>query len=186
MLTQQQQNILLRTARTAIESALQGTESLPARTNDPALLARCGAFVTLHVLDELRGCIGYIESEGPLIETVREAALRAAFEDLRFEPLRGDELENLSIEISVLSPLREIRDVSEIRVGEHGLLIQLGHQRGLLLPQVPVEHGWDRETFLSQTARKAALPADAWKSPGVRLYLFTAEVFHEKKNYHVV
>ncbi len=186
MLSQGQQNILLRTARTAIEDVLQGAESSPPRTNDPSLLAHCGAFVTLHVDDELRGCIGYIETEDALIDTVHEAALRAAFDDVRFAPLTRGEMEHLAIEISILSPLREITDISEIRVGEHGLLIQHGYARGLLLPQVPVEHGWDRETFLTQTCRKASLPPDAWKTPGVHIFLFTAEVFHEKKNTHVV
>ena len=117
---------------------------------------------------------------------MHEAAIRAAFDDVRFAPLSRDETENLTIEISVLSALREISDITEIRVGEHGLLIQRGYARGLLLPQVAVEHSWDRETFLTQTCRKASLPPDAWKTAGVHIFLFTAEVFHEKKRTHVV
>ena len=146
-----------------------------------ALNALCGAFVTLHLHGELRGCIGYIEARFPLTQTIQEAAEKAAFEDPRFSPLTSEEFKNIDIEISVLSPLKKVADVSEIQVGTHGLVIDSGYSRGLLLPQVAVEYGWGREEFLSHTARKAGLAPDAWKREDVTLYLFTSEVFSERQ-----
>lgn len=135
--------------------------------------------MTLHLLGELRGCIGYIEPRFPLVETVQEVAQKAALEDPRFPPLTPRELERVEIEISVLSPLRKVVDVNEIVVGTHGLVIDAGYTRGLLLPQVATEWGWEREQFLSQTCRKAGLPADAWKQKKVSIYSFTSAVFSE-------
>lgn len=166
--------ILLELAHSSIASALQSTEvSLEAPT--PHLAEKRGAFTTLHIRTELRGCVGYVFPVAPLYRTVAETALAAAFEDTRFCPLTIPELPELRVHLSVLSPLQRIR-AEEVEVGRHGLLVSLNGCRGLLLPQVPVEHGWDRETFLEQTCRKAGLPLDAWRH-GASLEAFTAELF---------
>lgn len=141
-----------------------------------------GAFVTLRIEGDLRGCIGYIESPIPLRDVVRDVAIKAAFEDPRFEPLTPEELQAVSLEISVLSPLKEIRGKDEVRVGEHGLVMERGVRRGLLLPQVAVEYAWEAEEFLDNTARKAGLPATAWRDPGTRVFVFNAEVISEGRD----
>jgi AmmeMemoRadiSam system protein A len=119
-----------------------------------------------------------MRSDEPLLDTVARMAVAAATEDGRFEPVTEEELPSLTIEISALGPLRSIRP-DEVEVGRHGLLIASGGRRGVLLPQVPVEHGWDRETFLAHTCGKAGLPEDTWRRPGVELMGFTATVFGE-------
>ena len=134
-----------------------------------------GAFTTLHLNGKLRGCIGYVLPSHSLYRTVAETARAAAFDDPRFAPLTADEALGVEIEISVLSPLRPI-DPEDVLVGKHGLVISRGNRRGLLLPQVPAEWGWDRETFLAQTCKKAGLPEDAWRC-GAEIQGFTAEVF---------
>jgi AmmeMemoRadiSam system protein A len=141
------------------------------------LKERFGVFVTLKIRGRLRGCIGHIVGDAPLCETVSRMALAAAFEDPRFSPLRLDEFEQLEIEISILSPLELCSDPARIVVGRHGLLLRKGGRSGLLLPQVPVEWGWSRETFLKQTCAKAGLPADAWRENETEIYWFEAEVF---------
>jgi AmmeMemoRadiSam system protein A len=118
-------------------------------------------------------------SEDPLAETVADMAVAAATEDGRFDPVAAAELPALSIEISALGPMREIRP-EEVEVGVHGLMVRCGTRRGVLLPQVPVEHHWDRETFLAHTCRKAGLPSDAWRRPDCELLAFTATVFGEE------
>lgn len=137
----------------------------------------CGAFVTLHKGEHLRGCIGHIEVLKPLPQTVRECAVASALYDPRFEPVTPDELPDLRIEISVLSPFVEIAP-EQVEVGVHGLLISRGARRGLLLPQVAVQWEWDRERFLSETCRKAGLEGDAWQH-GAKVQAFTAQVFAE-------
>jgi AmmeMemoRadiSam system protein A len=170
---------LLKLARMSIGYAL-GECSRPKKPEGgKALSEQCGAFVTLHLHGDLRGCIGYIEGRFPLTETIEEVAKKAAFEDPRFSPLTAEEFQAVEIEISVLSPLRKVTDIGEIQVGSHGLVIDAGYSRGLLLPQVATEYGWGREEFLSHTARKAGLAADAWKRKDVTLYLFTSDVFSE-------
>ncbi|MDA8122978.1 MAG: AmmeMemoRadiSam system protein A [Deltaproteobacteria bacterium] len=141
------------------------------------LVAPGAAFVTLTRKGRLRGCIGYTEASVSLFKTVQECAVAAATEDPRFPPVGPAEVDAIRIEISVLTPLAQIRPV-EVEVGVHGLLVRKGGRRGLLLPQVAVEHGWDREAFLSAVCEKAGLPRDAWRS-GAELYSFTAEVFGE-------
>lgn len=145
----------------------------------PGLTARNGAFVSLHRHGQLRGCIGTFVGEGPLAATVQNMAAAAAFEDPRFSSLREDELAAIDLEISVLSPMIEVKDVKEIEVGRHGIYVTKGYYRGVLLPQVATEQGWDRETFLSHTCIKAGLPPDAWKKGGLKIEVFTAEVFGE-------
>jgi AmmeMemoRadiSam system protein A len=176
---------LLRIARDVIAAAVTGKKTSPSKSTSKALSDLCGAFVTLHLLGELRGCIGYIEPRFPLRETVEEVAQKAALEDPRFPPLTPKELERVEIEVSVLSPLKKVADVNEIVVGTHGLIIDAGYTRGLLLPQVATEWGWGREQFLSQTCRKAGLQADAWKQKKVTIYSFTSAVFSEAEMFGV-
>ncbi len=177
-LTEGERRALLQTARAAIAARLGEAAPQPPEPT-AALRTPCGAFVTLHKAGSLRGCIGFISAARPLAATVREVAVSSAFEDPRFPPVQRSELAQLSIEISVLSPLRRISDPGEIQVGVHGVLIKRGFRSGLLLPQVATEQGWDRETFLSHTCRKAGLPMDAWTSPDVVLEIFSAVVFRE-------
>ena len=170
---------LLRIARRSIESALtHGTGQMDVYEGD--LSKPAGAFVTLRENGELRGCIGFIDSEQPLAETVREAAARAALEDPRFTPVTPEEIARLEIEISVLSALRSIKSEREIEIGLHGLVVEAGGRRGLLLPQVAVEFGWDQPTFLRQTMRKAGVPAQLKGAVEMRMYVFCAEVFDEQ------
>ena len=178
-LTDADKNLLLSQARASIEAHLQDKSAPPVKDPSPVLGERRGAFVSLHRQGHLRGCIGYLEAVKPLLETVREMAAAAAFHDPRFRPLRPEELADLEIEISVLSPMQLIKSTDEIEVGKHGLYIVQGFCRGLLLPQVATEYKWDRLTFLQQTCCKAGLPPDAWKEPSTKIYTFTADIFAE-------
>jgi hypothetical protein len=177
-LSPEERRALLRAARESIAAHLQGRPAcLPAATG--ALVEKRGAFVTLRRRDgELRGCVGLMRSDGPLLDTVARMAVAAAVEDDRFDPVTAAELGDIEIEISALGPLEPIRP-QDVEVGRHGLLVSSGSRRGVLLPQVPVEHGWDRETFLAHTCWKAGLPEDTWRRPGVEIRGFTAEVFGE-------
>jgi AmmeMemoRadiSam system protein A len=177
-LTTEERHALLQAARASIAAHFRRRRpQLPAASG--ALAERRGAFVTLHRKDgELRGCVGLMRSESSLLDTVARMAVAAATEDGRFEPVTEAELADLTIEISALGPLEPIRP-GDVEVGRHGLLIGYGARRGVLLPQVPVEHGWDRDTFLAHTCWKAGLPEDTWKKPDVELLGFTAAVFSE-------
>ncbi len=175
----EEQTALLQLAREAIACHFAGTRlQLPPACG--TLAEPRGAFVTLSRRGdgELRGCIGSMLSDDPLLKTVSRMAVAAATQDPRFPPLRAEELEQVAIEISVLGPMEPIRP-DQVEVGRHGLLVSDGRRRGVLLPQVPVEHGWDRETFLAHTCWKAGLPEDAWRRPEVELLGFTASVFAE-------
>jgi AmmeMemoRadiSam system protein A len=169
-----ERKLLLETAREAILSALEGRE-ISLFTPSPHLSEPRGAFTTLYCEGKLRGCVGYPTALLPLFRTVIETARAAAFDDPRFIPLTLAEARDSGVSLSVLSPLKPISS-EEVEVGRHGLLICEGPRRGLLLPQVPVEHGWDRITFLEQTCRKAGLPLNAWQT-GAAIEAFTAEVF---------
>ncbi len=136
------------------------------------------AFVTIRKGTQLRGCIGYTEALYPLYKTVVECAVASASEDPRFPPLSGDEVDDVEIEISVLTPLKEVKELSEIEVGKHGLMVTKGSHRGLLLPQVATEYGWDLPTFLSHTCMKAGLPEDAWEK-GASIFTFEAQIIQE-------
>jgi AmmeMemoRadiSam system protein A len=175
----EERRVLLQAAREAIAAHLAGrSAALPAASGG---LAEPGAaFVSLHRRSdgELRGCVGQLRPEAPLVETVARAAVAAASEDDRFDPVTADELGRLSIEISALSGLAPIRP-DDIEVGRHGLVVRAGSRRGVLLPRVPVDHGWDRAVFLAQTCRKAGLPERAWGEPGTQLEAFTATVFSD-------
>ena len=169
-------------ARKSVETAVRERKvyDAPAPKSE-ALTHERGAFVTLHLHGGLRGCIGYVAPIKPLYLTVRDVARAAALHDRRFRPVTPGELSGLEYEISVLSPMRRVMDVKEIQVGVHGLLIRKGGMEGLLLPQVPAEEHWDRNTFLQQVCYKAVLPAGTWKDPAADLFRFTALVFGEKK-----
>jgi len=173
----EERRTLLRLAHQSIESALEA-RALDLTSPSEHLAEHRGAFTTLHLYGKLRGCIGYVFPTQSLYRTVAEAARAAAFDDPRFEPVEAAEAPELKIEISVLSPLRPAVP-EDVVVGKHGLVVQQGSRRGLLLPQVPVEWEWDRETFLAQTCLKAGLSPDAWKR-GAELQVFTAEVFGEE------
>jgi AmmeMemoRadiSam system protein A len=176
-LTDAQQRILLRLAREAVEASARNHRLSEVVPPHDVPTDCCGAFVSLHKGENLRGCIGHIEALKPLAQTVRECASSAAMLDPRFDAVTPDELADLRIEISILSPFFEISP-NQVEVGVHGLLISRGAQRGLLLPQVAVHWKWDRERFLKETCRKAGLEEDAW-SHGARIQAFTAQVFAE-------
>ena len=170
---------LLQLARDTIRAHLQG-EELPSLAGvSPLLCESRGVFVSLHRRGQLRGCIGYLEAVKPLGQAVVEMAAAAAFHDPRFRPLGEEELAELDLEISVLTPMERLEKVEDIEVGKHGLYIAKGRNRGLLLPQVAVEYHWDRMTFLAQTCCKAGLPPQAWKDPDALIYTFTAEIFSD-------
>lgn len=165
-------------ARLSITSRLtgHGPDTPPLPPTD-LLRSELGAFVTLNRQGSLRGCIGNIVGQGPLYATVWNMARAAAFEDPRFPRLESPELDDLAIEISILGPVTPCPDPEAVVVGRHGLIMRRGLRQGLLLPQVPVEWGWNREQFLDQTCRKAGLPATAWRDPGTDIYWFEAEIF---------
>jgi len=180
MLNTEEQRLLLKLARETIEHYVRTQQIAPVEeeTLTPRLKKKCGVFVTLRKKGELRGCIGYVEGIAPLWRAVQDNAVSAATRDPRFEPVTPRELQDISIELSVMSPLERISSADEVVVGRHGLVIEKGLNRGLLLPQVATEQGWDRETFLKGVCRKAWLADDAWKK-GARLWVFTAQVFSE-------
>jgi AmmeMemoRadiSam system protein A len=176
--SQEERSLLLRLAHESIISALENREiSLEPPT---AHLAEArGAFTSIYLDSHLRGCVGYVLPIGPVYRAVAETARAAAFEDSRFHRVTLEEAQHLQIELSILSPPRPI-PAEEVEIGRHGLLITAGFRRGLLLPQVPIEHQWDRVTFLEQTCRKAGLPTNAWQT-GATIEAFTAEVFGDKQ-----
>lgn len=178
-LSKEDKLLLLNIARETIESYVR-TRKIPAfDAQSPALLEERGAFVTVNKKGELRGCIGVFTSDKPLYLTVADMAVSAAAQDSRFTPLVASELSHISIEISCLSPMKKIKDISEIEVGRHGLYIAKGYCRGVLLPQVATEYGWNRKQFLEHTCLKAGLTPDSWKQ-GVDIYTFEAEVLGEE------
>jgi len=180
MLSAQEREILLTIARDSIAARF---DRRPLDWNAYALTEvlreNGGAFVTLDKRGDLRGCIGTIVALEPLYQSVAANALNAAFRDPRFNPLSRDELAEVTIEISVMSPIVPVADIAEIVVGRDGLILRNGNRSGLLLPQVATERGWDRETFLNHTAMKAGLPADAWRAGKATIEKFSAEVFSE-------
>ena len=175
--TDDQRRTLVEIARRAVARSVNGSEpgDVPPI---PGLPEATGAFVTLKKRGELRGCIGTLECRRPLPEEVARVAVSAAREDPRFEPVRSSELADLDVEVSVLGPLEPIdpHDPAAIEIGRHGLVVEQGRRRGLLLPQVATEWGWDRETFLAHTCAKAGLPQDCWRT-GARVFRFAADVF---------
>jgi AmmeMemoRadiSam system protein A len=179
-LTEAEKSQLLDIAKTTIEHVVKNIAPKEYEVDSPTLLEKRGAFVTLHKKGVLRGCIGYVLAFKPLYQTIVEMAEAAAMRDPRFPPVTPDEVPDLDIEISVLSPIRKITNIEDIIVGKHGILIERGNQSGLLLPQVATEYDWDRETFLNHTCVKAGLYPQAWKEEETRIKIFSAEVFGEK------
>ena len=175
LLAEHERRFLLQVARASATATATGedVDVPPIRTSREG-----GAFVTLHISDTLRGCVGHIEGRGSLVETVQEAAAAAAAKDPRFPPVRVEELPRIVIEISVLGPLEPCPGPQAIEIGRHGLVIDDGPHRGLLLPQVAVERGWDAQTFVSKTCLKAGLRPDAWTGAAA-LSMFEADVFSE-------
>jgi hypothetical protein len=169
---------LLRLARSAVAEFVGRRAVIEDRSGRAEFAEPRGAFVTLRKRGELRGCIGFIEPVAPLGRAVIQAAIFAATEDPRFPPVAASEIADLRIEISVLAPAREIDNPRGVTVGTHGLIVERDGRKGVLLPQVPVENGWDRETFLEQASLKAGLPRDAWRR-GAKISVFEAIVFHE-------
>jgi AmmeMemoRadiSam system protein A len=180
-LTDAEQQSLLRIARQTLEAHVRGRavpvpEAATERLREPR-----GVFVTLHEKGELRGCIGFVEACKPLYQAVREMAIAASTEDPRFEPVRPAELGDIDIEITALSPLRPLASPESVVVGRHGLVIRKGRSSGLLLPQVPVEQGWNREQFLEHTCLKAGLPMSTYRDKDAQLFTFTGQVFGERQ-----
>ena len=173
----EERTLLLQLAHDSILSALENHE-VSLDPPSPHLAEPRGAFTSLYLNGELRGCVGYVLPVSSVYRAVIDTARAAAFEDARFYPVTIEEARQLNIELSILSPPLSISP-EEVEVGRHGLLISLAAQRALLLPQVPAERNWDRITFLQQTCRKAGLPPDAWQR-GALIEAFTAEVFGEK------
>lgn len=177
MTSEADRQLLLRIAHEAIAGHVSGVA--PA-TADPNEMSRRlgGAFVTLHKGSDLRGCIGHIEADEPLPQVVARCAVEACSSDPRFPPVTAAELPEIQIELSLLGPLEAIEGPADIEIGRHGLVVEMGWRRGLLLPQVATERKWDSEKFLAQTCHKAGLSQDAWKH-GAKLWRFEAEVFAE-------
>ncbi len=178
LLSPTDQDALLALARAAIAAHLAGEPPPRLPDGSAALAEPRGAFVTLHRGEELRGCIGHAVARLPLAAAVRQLAVSAATQDPRFPPLEAGELAELTIEVSALTAL-EPAVAERVEVGRHGLAIHHRGRAGLLLPQVATERGWDGETFLRATCRKAGLPDDAWRDPAARISWFTCEVFGE-------
>lgn len=174
--SEDERRILLQVAHDSIRAKLQGLHF--SFDPPPHLAEPRGVFTTLYLKERLRGCVGYVFPTLPLHRGVAETARGAAFGDPRFPPLQSEEAAGIKVSLSVLSTLVSIQP-DQIEIGRHGLLISLGGSRGLLLPQVAVEHGWDRQMFLQQTCRKAGLPEDAWQK-GVQIEAFTAEIFSDE------
>jgi uncharacterized protein len=170
----EERNLLLQLAHQAIAAALDRRQISLVAPN-PHLAEPRGAFTTLYYRGGLRGCVGYVLPVTPLYRAIAESARGAAFDDSRFSPVTREEARELQVSLSILSPPQPIQ-ADEVEIGRHGLLISLGTCRGLLLPQVAVEHKWGRITFLEQTCRKAGLPPNAWQT-GAMLQAFTAEIF---------
>lgn len=182
-LTEAERHELLRLARAAIGAALGLNPEPVLELSTPTLLAVGGVFVTLEIHGSLRGCVGTATPRDPLYAGVLAMAKAAALEDPRFPALSKDEFEQVTIEISYLTPTR-IVPPDQVRPGRDGILLSRGAARGLLLPQVAIRYGWDRQRFLEETCRKAGLPRDAWMDPRTEIRVFEAEVFREEELRH--
>lgn len=182
LLNPEQKRRLLEIARTTLESYIKERKTPEFKEDDPALNKEMGGFVTLHEHGQLRGCIGNMVGKGPLYLTVRDMAIAASTQDPRFPQVRKDELKDIDIEISVLSPMEKIDDPNKIVMGKHGVMVQSGFRSGVYLPQVATETGWSREEFMNSLClHKAGLPSDSWKKGTCDIYIFTAEVFGERE-----
>ena len=178
-LSDEDKRYLLQLARQTIAAKCQRAHFHVNPPESPILNELRGAFVTLSKKGQLRGCIGYVEGVKPLYQTIVEMAEAAAFTDPRFPAVQLVEVEKIEIEISVLTPLQRLKNIDEIKIGTHGLLLRKGFYQGLLLPQVAIQYGWDRETFLDQTCLKAGLSAGAWREVACEICIFSADIFSE-------
>ena len=173
---------MLELAEKSITYYLKNGKRLQTKESDAALNQEMGAFVTLHKNGQLRGCIGNMIGHGPFYSTVRDMAVQAATGDPRFRPVTLDEMKDIDIEISALSPMEKINDPQKIEMGKHGVLVRSGFTSGVYLPQVATETGWSREEFMnSLCADKAGMPKDSWKTAKCEIYIFTAEIFGNKR-----
>jgi AmmeMemoRadiSam system protein A len=176
-LSEKDKKLLKEIARKSVECNVRG-ESVPEfKVESEILKENRGAFVTIEKHGKLRGCIGYIQAVKPLHITIQEMAEAAALKDPRFPPVTQDELGDLELEISVLTPLKRIKNIEEIEIGKHGIYMKSGYYSGLLLPQVATDYGWDRLTFLEQTCHKAGMGGDCWKKKETEIYIFSADIF---------
>lgn len=171
---------LLRIARATLREHSFSGRIPPGRPHRESLLAPASVFVSLHEGEDLRGCIGIIDEEKPIYRAVQEMAVAAATRDPRFAAVKAEELDDLVIEISVLGPTRKIAGPDDLVIGTDGVRLEIDGRRGLLLPQVAPEHGWDAATLLAKVCVKAGLPAEAWSREGVQVLAFGAQVFSEK------
>ncbi|KIH75791.1 hypothetical protein SAMN05660860_02927 [Geoalkalibacter ferrihydriticus] len=179
-LTEKDKKILLKAARKAITDFVTTGSFEPEPREEKSLNRRNGCFVTIKQKGQLRGCIGNFQSERPLFKEIAEMAVASASKDPRFYPMKKEDLADFTLEISVLSPLKKIEEIEEIEIGRHGVYLEKGFYRGVLLPQVASEHGWDRNTFLKQTCIKAGLPTNAWQGDDTDIYIFNAQIFSEQ------
>lgn len=179
LLSKKEQRELLKIARETIVTSINTGKIPQAKTDAPALNTKSGCFVTIKQQGHLRGCIGNFVSDQPLYQLVQEMAVAAATRDPRFYPMKAPDLADFDLEISVLSPLEKIDSVDRIQVGRHGIYLVKDSFRGVLLPQVATEYGWDRDAFLKHTCLKAGLPENAWQKE-CDIYIFSAQVFGEK------
>ena len=177
MISEADERPLLFVARQALEARVAGRRPPQVVCVGPLAL-RCGAFVSIHKGDELRGCLGRLTSDSPLGATLVHLGGAVADSDPRFPPVQPDELALLHVEISLLTPERPVSSIDDITIGQHGVIVEQGRSRGLLLPQVASDRGWDRETLVEQACVKAGLPPHAWKA-GARLLVFEARIFAE-------
>ena len=171
--SEEQKDKLLKLGIRAIEQHIQTGNPIELHSKDPVLVRKAAVFVTLRIGNQLRGCVGQINAEYPLLTAIQKAAVSAAFEDPRFQPVCSEEIPYLRLKIAILSPMKHI-EVEDVEVGKHGLLIMDQGQRGLLLPEVASDRGWDKTTYLENLCIKAGLPEDAWKNAD--LFGFTTEV----------
>ncbi|MCM8826488.1 MAG: AmmeMemoRadiSam system protein B [Candidatus Omnitrophica bacterium] len=178
-LTKEEKLTLLNIVRNTLENYLEKKEIPEFKVDSQRLLEKRGAFVTLKKHGQLRGCIGRTVADTALYKVVSMVAIDSAVNDPRFPPVTSREMKDIEIEISILTPFERVKSLDEIKVGEHGLLIQKGFYSGLLLPQVPLEYGWDKKTYLEHLCLKAGLPTDAYKDRDTTIYKFSAEVFSE-------
>ncbi|MBN1114404.1 MAG: AmmeMemoRadiSam system protein A [Oligoflexia bacterium] len=182
MLSKEQKDKLLKLARTTVEKYIIEGIIPKFDDKDPLFAEKRGAFVTIHNKGSLRGCIGMIEGAQPLSDTIIEMAIEASTKDPRFMPVAPEEIKDLDIEISVLTPKRKVKSTDEIELGKHGVIVKKGSAGGVYLPQVATETGWTKEQFMeSLCSGKAGLPPDAYKDPKTEIYVFEAEVFGERQ-----
>lgn len=182
MLNNKQKIKLLEIARRAICTYISENRELSFEVDDEMLKKEYGVFVTIHKKGELKGCIGNILPQNKLYASVGELAIASAAKDSRFNPVTCDELDDIDIEISVLTPLKKVKSPDEIVIGRDGVIVKKGVHQGVYLPQVAKETGWSREEFLSNLCySKAGLPPDAWKDEDVEIFIFQSEVFSEKE-----